>query len=56
MSKPVLTFYSLDGLGGGLALRDGVVSRLSEMISSLGRISMLITLIHLLGTDVKLAI
>ena len=38
MSKPVLLSYSLDGSGGGVALHDGAVSRLSEMIGLLGRI------------------
>ena len=38
MRKLVLLSYPLDGSGGGVALHDGAVSRLSEMISLLGRI------------------
>ena len=37
-SNPVLLSYSLDGLGGVVALHDGAVSGLSKVISLPGRI------------------
>ena len=55
MGRPVLMSCSLDGLGGGVALHDGAVSLLSEMINLLGLILMPIILKYLLGSGVKLA-